>query len=116
MKKKTIFTLKKKRMNSTKKLVVILGPTACGKTSLSLEIAKKLNRSIVAIRDLSIRHGIEVEKKKKGRKRKFDRDAILLDYSNGMSTQEIAKKHRCSLSHAGTIRSIFNKMNAKSEN
>ena len=48
MKKKTIFTLKKKRMNSTKKLVVILGPTACGKTSLSLEIAKKLNTEIIS--------------------------------------------------------------------
>ena len=35
-------------MNSTKKLVVILGPTACGKTSLSLEIAKKLNTEIIS--------------------------------------------------------------------
>ena len=35
-------------MNTTKKLVVILGPTACGKTSLSLEIAKKLNTEIIS--------------------------------------------------------------------
>ena len=30
-------------MSTTKKLVIILGPTASGKTSLGLEIAKKLN-------------------------------------------------------------------------
>lgn len=35
-------------MSTTKKLVVILGPTACGKTSLSLEIAKKLNTEIIS--------------------------------------------------------------------
>ena len=29
-----------KKMNTTKKLVVILGPTACGKTELSIDIAK----------------------------------------------------------------------------
>ena len=36
------------KMNTTKKLVVILGPTASGKTALSIEIAKKLKTEIIS--------------------------------------------------------------------
>ena len=35
-------------MNTTKKLVVILGPTACGKTELSIDIAKKIKTEIIS--------------------------------------------------------------------
>ena len=35
-------------MSTTKKLVIILGPTASGKTSLGLEIAKELNTEIIS--------------------------------------------------------------------
>ena len=35
-------------MNTTKKLIVLLGPTASGKTSLSIEIAQKLNTEILS--------------------------------------------------------------------
>ncbi len=35
-------------MNITKKLIVLLGPTASGKTSLSIEIAQKLNTEIIS--------------------------------------------------------------------
>ena len=38
----------KKMKSTTKKLVVILGPTASGKTSLGLEIAKELNTEIIS--------------------------------------------------------------------
>ena len=38
----------KKMKSITKKLVVVLGPTASGKTSLGLEIAKKLNTEIIS--------------------------------------------------------------------
>ncbi len=34
--------------NTTKKLIVILGPTASGKTSIGLEIAKELNTEIIS--------------------------------------------------------------------
>ena len=37
-----------KKMNTTKKLVVILGPTACGKTELSIDIAKKIKTEIIS--------------------------------------------------------------------
>ena len=35
-------------MSTTKKLIVLLGPTASGKTSLSIEIAQKLNTEILS--------------------------------------------------------------------
>ena len=35
-------------MNTTKKLFIILGPTASGKTALSIELAKKLNTEIIS--------------------------------------------------------------------
>ena len=35
-------------MNTTKKLFIILGPTASGKTDLSIELAKKLNTEIIS--------------------------------------------------------------------
>ena len=35
-------------MNTIKKLFIILGPTASGKTSLSLKIAKELNTEIIS--------------------------------------------------------------------
>lgn len=35
-------------MSTTKKLIVLLGPTASGKTSLSIEIAQKLNTEIIS--------------------------------------------------------------------
>ena len=35
-------------MNTTKKLFIILGPTASGKTTLSIELAKKLNTEIIS--------------------------------------------------------------------
>jgi len=37
-----------KKMNTTKKLIVILGPTACGKTELSIDIAKKIKTEIIS--------------------------------------------------------------------
>tara|TARA_B100001057_G_scaffold236118_1_gene236417 strand:- start:449 stop:1354 length:906 start_codon:yes stop_codon:yes gene_type:complete len=36
------------KMSTTKKLIVLLGPTASGKTSLSIEIAQKLNTEILS--------------------------------------------------------------------
>ena len=35
-------------MNTTKKLFVILGPTASGKTALSIQLAKELNTEIIS--------------------------------------------------------------------
>ena len=35
-------------MNTTKKLFVILGPTASGKTTLSIQLAKDLNTEIIS--------------------------------------------------------------------
>jgi tRNA dimethylallyltransferase len=36
------------RMNSTKRIIIIVGPTAIGKTALSIEIAKSLNTEIIS--------------------------------------------------------------------
>ena len=35
-------------MNTTKKLFIILGPTASGKTALSIQLAKELNTEIIS--------------------------------------------------------------------
>ncbi len=42
------------------KIIVIYGPTACGKTTLSLEIAKYLNTEIISADSRQIYRGLDI--------------------------------------------------------
>ena len=42
------------------KLIVIYGPTACGKTAMSIEVAKYLNSEIISTDSRQIYRGLDI--------------------------------------------------------
>lgn len=47
-------------MSRTKKLIIILGPTASGKTDLSIKLAKKFNAEIVSVDSRQVYKGMDI--------------------------------------------------------
>ena len=46
--------------NSLKKIIIICGPTASGKTELSLQVAKKLSTEIISADSMNIYRGLDI--------------------------------------------------------
>ena len=65
-----------------RKILVILGPTAIGKTNLSIELAKKINGEIISCDSMQIYKGLDIGTNKVSIKiRKFIKH-YFIDYCN----------------------------------
>ena len=47
-------------MSEKKKLIILTGPTAVGKTSLSIHLAKKLNGEIISADSMQVYHYMNI--------------------------------------------------------
>ena len=47
-------------MSEKKKLIILTGPTAVGKTSLSIQLAKKLNGEIISADSRQVYRGMDI--------------------------------------------------------
>ncbi|MFA4999098.1 MAG: tRNA (adenosine(37)-N6)-dimethylallyltransferase MiaA, partial [Candidatus Paceibacterota bacterium] len=69
-------------MSNTKKLIVILGPTASGKTSLSLKLAKKFNGEIISADSRQAYRGLDIGTAKPTKKQLKQVKHYLVDIKN----------------------------------
>lgn len=66
----------------SKKLVVILGPTASGKSSLAIKLAKKFNGEIISADSRQVYKGMDIGTGKVGKKEMQDIPHYLLDVAS----------------------------------
>jgi len=82
----------------TKKLIILLGPTAVGKTDLSIKIAEHLHTSIVSCdsrqiyKEMNIGTAVPQEKQLKAVKHYFIQSISAMDYYNSWKFEEDALK------------------------
>lgn len=72
----------KSRFQKLPKLIVILGPTASGKTDLAIKLAKKFNGEIVSADSRQIYKGMDIGTGKATKKERQDIQHYLLDVAS----------------------------------
>ena len=82
---------------SNKKLIVILGPTASGKTGLSIKLAKKLNGEVVSADSRQIYKGMDIGSGKITKKEMAGIPHYLLDVANPKRRFSVAQYQKLAL-------------------
>ncbi len=89
---------------STKKLIIILGPTATGKTELSIKLAKKLNCQIVSADSKQVYKGMNIGTGKVTKKEMQGIPHYLLDVANPKRKFSVAEYQKKALEAIDKIR------------
>ncbi len=89
-----------------KKLIVILGPTAGGKTDLSIKLAKKFNSEIISADSRQVYKGLDIGSGKITKKEMQGVPHYLLDVANPKKRFSVAQYQKLALS---AIKKIQNK-------
>ena len=74
-----------------KKLLVVVGPTASGKTSLSIELAKKYNGEIVSADSMQIYRGMKIATAKPDEEEMSDIKHYLIDFLDPDQSYSVGK-------------------------
>lgn len=88
---------KNNKMTSKSKLVVILGPTASGKTALSLKLAKKFNGEIISADSRAIYKGLDIGSAKPGKKEMAGIPHHLIDVATPDKTLTLSQYKKLAL-------------------
>ena len=85
------------RVNTQNKLVVILGPTASGKTDLSIKLAKKFNGEVVSADSRQVYRGMDIGSGKVTKKEMRGIPHYLLDVANPKRKFTVAQYQKLAL-------------------
>lgn len=80
-----------KRMNEKHKVIVICGPTASGKTALSIELAKKINGEIVSADSMQIYKDMDIGTAKPTKQEMGEIKHYLLDFVSPEDRYSVAQ-------------------------
>ena len=80
-----------KRMNEKHKVIVICGPTASGKTALSIELAKKINGEIVSADSMQIYKDMDIGTAKPTKQEMGEIKHYLLDFVSPEERYSVAQ-------------------------
>ena len=80
-----------KRMNEKHKVIVICGPTASGKTALSIDLAKKINGEIVSADSMQIYKDMDIGTAKPTRQEMGEIKHYLLDFVSPEDRYSVAQ-------------------------
>ena len=95
-----------KRMNEKHKVIVICGPTASGKTALSIELAKKINGEIVSADSMQIYKDMDIGTAKPTKQEMGEIKHYLLDFVSPEDRYSVAQYKQDAKK---TIKEIINK-------
>lgn len=95
-----------KRMNEKHKVIVICGPTASGKTALSIELAKKINGEIVSADSMQIYKDMDIGTAKPTKQEMGEIKHYLLDFVSPEDRYSVAQYKQDAKK---AIREIINK-------
>ena len=85
------------------KLIVILGPTASGKTDLSIKIAKKFNGEVVSADSRQVYKGMDIGSGKVTKKEMMGIPHHLLDVANPKNRFTVAQYQKLALKEIKNI-------------
>src|SRR3989338_1746764 len=100
-------------MKKKNKIVVIIGPTASGKSELGIKIAKKFNAEIISADSRQVYKGLDIGTEKISRKERQGVKHHLIDIADPkkiytvVQYQKAAKKILKQISQKGKIPIIF---------
>jgi len=89
--------------SKTTKLITILGPTASGKTALSLKLAKKFNGEIISADSRAIYKGLDIGSAKPSKKERADIPHHLIDIVPPNQTLTLAQYKKLATAHLWDI-------------
>ena len=94
------------RLNMKEKVIVICGPTASGKTALSIELAKQINGEIISADSMQIYKDMDIGTAKPTEEKKQGIEHYLLDFVSPDERYSVAD-FKCDAKEA--IRKVINK-------
>ncbi len=93
-------------METQRKLIVILGPTASGKTDLSIKLAKKFNGEVISADSRQVYRGLDIGSAKITKKEMQQIPHYLIDVANPKTRFTVAQYQKLALK---AIKNIFKK-------